>query len=354
MITLCIITKNNEKTIEQCIKSVIKIVSEIVVVDSASSDKTREIAEKLGARVFDFIWKDNFSEAKNYAKDKAKEKWILNLDADETISDKDIERLSELARKDEYIGYYLIQRNYTNSSGEFCWTSCTDDIYEESKTALGFVPRKMVRLFKNDPRIFFEGAVHDSVIPSIMKIGLGLIGETDVPIHHYGLINRGIERTEWYIDLEKKNIRHDFFQEYQIASQLHSIGRLKEASEHLLESLRLNEDFHLSWLELAIIFIKNNKIIEAKPLLLRSLELQEHEMTWSHLGIVAVYEKKFDDAEKFFRMAISLNPKNSDFYFNLGQVLSQLKKFEKAKEAFQKASYLNPSYKDRIKNILTD
>ncbi|MEK6928650.1 MAG: glycosyltransferase [Nanoarchaeota archaeon] len=346
MISLCIIVRNNSETLKKCIESVKSINPEIIIVDTGSTDNSKEIALSLGAKIYDYAWNDNFSEAKNYALSKATSSWILNLDADETISKKDLEKIKEMIKSEEYLGYYLIQRNYTNKAGSFCWTSCKDDKYEESKGAYGFVPRKMVRLFKNDPRIKFEGIIHDSVIKSIENIGK--IGDCDIPIHHYGLTNRSIERTKWYVEIEKKNLKNDFFQEYQIASQLHSIGDLNEAVNHLAKSIQLNPDFYLSLLELAIIGIKKGKIVESKPILLRSLELQEHEMTWSHLGIVEVYEKNYAKAINCFQKAISLNPKNADFYYNLGLVYLTKGDKEKAHIQLKKAAELNPYYADKI------
>ena len=148
-----------------------------------------------------------------------------------------------------------------------------------------------------------------------------------------------------------KNIRNDFYQEYQIAIQLHSIGEIKEASEHLLKSIELNPNFNLSYLELAIIIMKLGKVSEAKPLLLYSLNLKENETAWSHLGIVEIYEKNFNRAIEYFNRAISMNEKNADFHFNLAQALKQTGKIEKAKQEFEKAVYYNSAYEEKRKEF---
>lgn len=349
LISLCIISKDNDKTIGRCLASVAGLADEIILVDTGSKDRTKEIAKSLGAKIFEFIWDNDFSKAKNFALSEAKGSWILNLDADETISEKDVQKIRNLVTKgSNYQGYSLIQRNYGNEIGTFGWVSSKDDEYEESKIAKGFVPRRMVRLFRNDKRIRFEGVVHDSVIPAINRIGPGLIFESDVVIHHFGYLGRSNERTEKYIELEKQNIKNDYFQEYQIASQFHSIGKLNEALEHLAKSIQLNPNFYLSLLEIAVISIKKGKISEAKPLLLRSLQLKEHEMAWEHLGIVETYEKNYDRAIACFNKAIGMNPKNADFYFNLGNALKLAGRINQAKQAWAKAVYLNPDYEGRI------
>ncbi len=351
MISLCIIAKNSEKIIKQCIDSASKIAEEIIVVDTGSTDSTKKTAESLGAKVYDFKWINDFSKARNFAISLAKEEWILNLDTDETISFLDTDKIKNLIKDTRYLGYYLIQRNYTNRIGDFNFISCHDDKYEESKIANGYIPKKIVRLFKNNPRIISEGVIHDSVILSIERIGINLIGDTNIPIHHSGFLNRNPEKDRGYIDIEKRNIKNDFFQEYQIASQLHSLGELNEALEHLTKSLSLNSSFYLSYLEIAIISIKKGKIKEAKPLLIESLRLKESEMAWDHLGIVEVYENNFNRAIECFKKAISINPKNADFHFNLAQTLEKIKNTEDADKEFNIALKLNPSYKDKIENI---
>jgi glycosyltransferase involved in cell wall biosynthesis len=344
MLSVCIIVKNNEEIISKCLQSVKELADEIVVVDTGSTDKTKEIAEKFG-RVYDFEWKDDFSAAKNYAISKASNEWILEIDADEIISECDHSKIKEITEKGKHVGYYLVQRNYTNERGGFGWTSCTDDSYEESKVASGFVPRKMARLFKNDSRIRNEGKIHDSVVKSIEKIGN--LGHTEIPIHHFGSLNQTKERLRWYIDIEKKNLRNDFFQEYQIAIQLHKLGELGEALEHLMKSLKLNENFYLSWLETAIIIMKKGKISEVRPLLMRSLELKDYGMTWSQLGIVEAYEGNHEKAIECFERAVASNDKNADFHFNLAQALKHVGRKERARKEFEKAAYLNPYYKDK-------
>ena len=64
-ISLCMITKNEERYLEQCLNSVKEIVDEIIIVDTGSTDKTKEIAKKFKAKIIDFKWIDDFSAARN-------------------------------------------------------------------------------------------------------------------------------------------------------------------------------------------------------------------------------------------------------------------------------------------------
>jgi len=85
MITLTVITKNEEKNIKNCIQSFknIKNISEILIVDDYSTDKTRDIAQKLGAKILKRHLDNDYSKQHGFANQKAKNNWILSIDADE-------------------------------------------------------------------------------------------------------------------------------------------------------------------------------------------------------------------------------------------------------------------------------
>ena len=82
----CMIVKNEEKNIEKALSWAKGYAFEQIVVDTGSTDRTIEIAERMGAKVFHFKWIDDFSAAKNYALDQASGDWIAFLDADEYMS----------------------------------------------------------------------------------------------------------------------------------------------------------------------------------------------------------------------------------------------------------------------------
>ena len=84
LITATIITRNEERRIAEAIAS-LSCCDEVLVVDSGSTDSTREIAERCGARVLVREW-DGYSSQKNFAANEARHEWILSLDADERVS----------------------------------------------------------------------------------------------------------------------------------------------------------------------------------------------------------------------------------------------------------------------------
>jgi len=110
-ISAIVITLNEEDKIGSAIKSLKDLADEIIVVDSGSSDKTVETAEKLGARVY-FRKFDNFANQKNWAVSKANNDWILSLDADERIPEELAAEIKEAVKNDQYKGYLIPRRNF--------------------------------------------------------------------------------------------------------------------------------------------------------------------------------------------------------------------------------------------------
>jgi glycosyltransferase involved in cell wall biosynthesis len=82
-ISLTMIVKNEAATLGHCLASVRDLVDEIIVVDTRSSDNTKDIAGQHGARVFDLPWPDSFATARNEFLRHANGQWVLWLDADE-------------------------------------------------------------------------------------------------------------------------------------------------------------------------------------------------------------------------------------------------------------------------------
>ena len=84
-VSLCMIVKNEEDVLERCLKSVAGLVDEIIIVDTGSTDRTREIATHFTNQIFDFPWQDDFSAARNAVMDRCTGKWYLTVDADECL-----------------------------------------------------------------------------------------------------------------------------------------------------------------------------------------------------------------------------------------------------------------------------
>lgn len=97
-ISLCMIVRNEETTIARCLDSVKGIPDEIIIVDTGSSDRTKEIVKEFTNKTYDFTWIDDFAAARNYAFSIATMDYILWLDADDVFSDSDREQFLNLKK----------------------------------------------------------------------------------------------------------------------------------------------------------------------------------------------------------------------------------------------------------------
>lgn len=95
-ISLCMIVKNEEKILARCLDSVADLVEEIIIVDTGSADRTKEIAAKYTDKIYDFVWIDDFSAARNFAFSKATKEYIYSADADEVVNEENRKRFREL------------------------------------------------------------------------------------------------------------------------------------------------------------------------------------------------------------------------------------------------------------------
>lgn len=111
-ISLCMIVKNEEDVLARCLDSVKEIADEIVIVDTGSIDKTKEIAKLYTDKLYDFVWINDFSAARNYANSKATKEYILWLDADDVIMDEDIVKFKQLKLSlDEKVDIVMMKYN---------------------------------------------------------------------------------------------------------------------------------------------------------------------------------------------------------------------------------------------------
>lgn len=112
-ISLCMIVKNEEDTLARCLISVRDIVDEIIIVDTGSTDKTKEIAGLFTDKIYDFEWVNDFSAARNFSFSKATKEFIFWLDADDVLLDEDRVKLKRLKETlDSSIDVVMMNYNY--------------------------------------------------------------------------------------------------------------------------------------------------------------------------------------------------------------------------------------------------
>lgn len=91
-ISVCMIVKNEEAVLERCLNSLQGIWDELIIVDTGSTDKTKEIAARYTDRLYDFTWTGSFSDARNFAFEKAQMEYIYSADADEVLDEENRQR----------------------------------------------------------------------------------------------------------------------------------------------------------------------------------------------------------------------------------------------------------------------
>jgi len=144
-ISLCMIVKNEEEVIARCLDSVQDIVDEIVVVDTGSSDRTKEIVARYTDNCYDFAWVNDFAAARNYSFSLATQKYILWLDADDVILESD---------KDQF----LVLKNNLDCSVDSVIMPYHYALNENGEVAVSL---RRNRLVKRSRRFKWNGPVHE-------------------------------------------------------------------------------------------------------------------------------------------------------------------------------------------------
>ncbi|MBS3914257.1 MAG: glycosyltransferase family 2 protein [Bacteroidetes bacterium] len=167
--SLVIITFNESKNIEDCIQSVKNICSEILVLDSFSTDNTRELAEAAGAKVFTHVF-DGHIQQKNRAKDLAKNNWVLSLDADERLSEELVHSIEEVLKNPKADGYFMNRLNHYKG---------------KPIRGCGWYPDAKLRLWKKDAGKWGGQNPHDR-----FELFAGNTGFLDGDILHFTYANK--------------------------------------------------------------------------------------------------------------------------------------------------------------------
>ena len=270
-VSLCMIIKDEEKYLARCLASAKPIVDEMIVVDTGSTDRSKDIAIAFGARVYDYEWKNDFAEARNYSISKASGEWILILDGDEAISALDHEHFCKMVKKTPRvpIAYSIITRNYNKLANIVGWIP-NDGTYPDEEAAIGWLPSEKVRLFFGKDQIWFEGAVHELVDPVLKRNGIQ-IQKFPIPVHHYGRLDKEkLDRKgEIYFDIGRKKLSamgDDLNALRELAIQATILEKNQEAFELWERLLALNPNPNLAaiaYVNMGTIYSRQGKFEDA-------------------------------------------------------------------------------------------
>ncbi len=217
------IVRNEEKNLQRCLKSVKNVVDEIIVVDTGSTDRSKDIAREFEARIFDFKWNDDFSEARNFALSKCAKDYILYLDADEELPELSrsaiLKILSEIEKP---LALKCKIKNIDDFSGRIHYgTYC--------------------RFFPNLPGVKFRGKVHEQIESSLITLGINP-EFSDIEIIHHGYNISPEEkkkkaRRNLALLLEEFSANKSFYYAYQLGLTYSILEEQEEAEKYFLLAL---------------------------------------------------------------------------------------------------------------------
>lgn len=179
-ISLCMIVRDEEDTLERCLNCVYDIVDEINIIDTGSIDNTKSIAKKFTDRIFDFEWIDDFSAARNFSYDKATKDYIFFLDADDTLSESDRQKFIEL-------------KSSSDGSADSITMKYEMAFDESGKSTFTF---RRNRLVKRSNNFKWVGVCHE-----LLEV-YGKVVDSDVAIQHHKVK----EATDRNLKIYKKKI----------------------------------------------------------------------------------------------------------------------------------------------------
>ena len=163
-VSAVMIVRNEEHRLRDCLGSIRDLVDEIVLVDTGSRDRTIEVAQDFGARVFEFPWCDDFSAARNHALERVRGEWVFQIDADEVVRSIDRDQLRGWLRDSSVGGYYVrFQRRRMLTRN---W---------------------QIKLFRRHPELRYRGVIHENLEPRMIRQATRLsLGECPLEIDHFG------------------------------------------------------------------------------------------------------------------------------------------------------------------------
>jgi glycosyltransferase involved in cell wall biosynthesis len=303
MISACFIIKNEEKWLSGCLENIRAIASEIIVVDTGSTDRSKEIAKSFGAKVFDFKWVNDFSAARNFAISHATQNWILNFDADERIRAEDALQVLELIKTQNVDAYSFKIRNYAPNSTQTHFSPCTGEYPEFEKGHVGYFETQRIKLFRNHCGIYFVGAVHE-LVESTVK------GQTEfcaIPVHHFG---------ELPDEKIRKNKQSTYF-------------------PIVADKAAKNPADWKAQFELGAEYVATREFDAAGKCFESALRLSNHATIYSHLGHCYFVTGRAPEAEKTFKAGMDLHPEDHDIAFNFATMRIAQNNFREAAQILE-------------------
>ncbi|MDJ0798525.1 MAG: glycosyltransferase [Calothrix sp. MO_167.B12] len=359
-LSLCMIVKNEAIALPKCLQSVKQIVDEIVVLDTGSTDKTPQIAEKYGAQVHHFQWSNDFSAARNEALKYVTGDWVLVLDADETLTPSIVPQLKEAIQREEYLLINLVRQEVGAVQSPYSMVS---------------------RLFRNHPDIRFSRPYHalvdDSAIAILRQEPHWQIGYLQgVAIQHQGYQQTAISQqnktSKALVAMEEylANTPQDPYVLSKLGGLYVETGKITQGVELLNKGLALlqgnnslpdtedeinNDILYELYYHLGIAHNRLKLDQQAIHYYQEAVKLPIYPLlklgAYNNLGNLLKAAGDLVGAKTAYEKAIAIDPNFAIGHYNLGMTQKAMKLYTDAIASYQKAIRLNPKYADACQNM---
>lgn len=347
-ISLCMIVKNEETVLKRCLQSVKDIVDEIIIVDTGSTDKTKDIAYLFTDNVYNFEWINDFAKARNYSFSKATQDYILWLDADDVILEEDKIKFLKLKENlDKKIDIVMMKYNV--------------GFDENGKVNFSYYRE---RLLKRSNNYQWKSPIHEVIEP------YGNLLYSDICITHkkekHSYSKRNLEIFE---DMISKNIELDPRQQYYYSRELMYHNYYDKAIENF--NIFLNnpnawlENKISACLDLANCYLQNNNEKMYLPSLFKSFEFDTPRAEiCTTIGIYFLNKSCYLQAIYWFKLATNITPKlesgafilldyyNFIPYINIAVCYDKLGDIKNAYKYNELAGKFKPDNKEYLNNKL--
>ena len=301
-LSLCMIVKDEEEVIARCLDSVKDIADEIVIVDTGSKDKTKEICKQYTDLVFDFKWVDDFSKARNFSFSKATKDYIMWLDADDVIEEKDKKELLNLKETlDKNIDIVML-KYHTGFDKD---GNVTFSYFRE-------------RILKRERNYKWISPIHEVIVPS------GNIIYRDIAITHKKVKASDPKRNiKIFKKMLKEGYNLDSRQQFYYSRELYYNKEYKEAIKNFNKFINGNDGFLENKINACIDLSNCYRLLNdnknAFISLTRSflLDIPRAEVC-CRLGAILFEEEKFKEAIYWYDLATkcTLDETKGGFYEN--------------------------------------
>jgi len=293
--SLCIIARDNENTIGQTLEGVKSFIDEIIVVDTGSLDKTKEVAESYGATTYDFEWVDDFAAARNFAFSKATGDWIMWLDTGDVIPPESVAKWAWLKTTN------IINQRPENE--ELIWAELNRCIEPVSGRITFHYPVPRMAYREANPK--WVGAIHE-VLETDNKISWYFSdGYVNDPFgYDQKATDRNIKILQRLIDEGDTSTRTAYY----YANELRDLERNEEAiaAYHaFLQKQHFTWEYYEALISLSKVHRREKQDLEASGFLLQALYFApQRAEAWLLIGDIAYENQRWEQAIPFYRACI--------------------------------------------------